>query len=62
MRSTNRLGEAAVAALLAAAISGGAAVPARAEAERGGLVEGGDSPGLLLLYTGDVIGYVDPCG
>jgi hypothetical protein len=27
-----------------------------------GLVAGGDPPDLLLMYTGDVIGYVDPCG
>ena len=26
------------------------------------LIASGDTPDLLLLYTGDVIGYVDPCG
>jgi hypothetical protein len=30
--------------------------------DAGVLVEGGASPGLLLMYTGDVIGYIDPCG
>ncbi len=28
----------------------------------GGLVKEGNPPGLFLLYTGDVIGYLDPCG
>jgi hypothetical protein len=28
----------------------------------GALVAPGDAPDLTLLYTGDVIGYVDPCG
>lgn len=27
-----------------------------------GLIAGGRAPDLLLMYTGDVIGYVDPCG
>ena len=27
-----------------------------------GLVEDGPAPGLFLIYTGDVIGYIDPCG
>jgi hypothetical protein len=27
-----------------------------------GLVVGGPPPNLFLLYTGDVIGYLDPCG
>jgi hypothetical protein len=27
-----------------------------------GLVAGGDEPTLFLASTGDVIGYVDPCG
>jgi hypothetical protein len=26
------------------------------------LIAGGESPDLFLLYTGDVIGNVDPCG
>lgn len=26
------------------------------------LVASGDVPDLFLLYTGDVIGYLDPCG
>ena len=29
---------------------------------RKALVATGDSPDLFLLYTGDVIGYLDPCG
>ena len=31
-------------------------------AQDGGLVPGGDPPDLFLLYTGDVIGFIDPCG
>lgn len=27
-----------------------------------GLIKDGETPGLVLLYTGDVIGYLDPCG
>ena len=26
------------------------------------LIAGGQAPDLFLLYTGDVIGHVDPCG
>ena len=26
------------------------------------LIEGGEAPDLFLVYTGDVIGYLDPCG
>ena len=37
-------------------------LPLWAEAEGSGLIKGGEPPALLLLYTGDVIGYVDPCG
>lgn len=29
---------------------------------RSALVASGDVPDLFLLYTGDVIGYLDPCG
>ena len=52
------------AAPLLVAIGLGIALPATgaAQQDRGGLVPDGDSPGLFLLYTGDVIGYLDPCG
>ncbi len=30
--------------------------------DRPGLIADGDTPDLFLLYTGDVIGYIDPCG
>ena len=45
-----------------------AIVPARAQVSAshsppsGALVAPGDAPELTLLYTGDVIGYLDPCG
>jgi hypothetical protein len=29
---------------------------------RRALVASGDVPDLFLLFTGDVIGYIDPCG
>jgi hypothetical protein len=28
----------------------------------GGIVQDGARPDFSLLYTGDVIGYIDPCG
>lgn len=28
----------------------------------GGIIEDGAPPDFALLYTGDVIGYIDPCG
>ena len=27
-----------------------------------GLIRTGPAPDLFLLFTGDVIGYIDPCG
>jgi hypothetical protein len=27
-----------------------------------GLIEGGPPPDLFVLYTGDVIGHIGPCG
>jgi len=29
---------------------------------RRSLIDAGESPDLFVLYTGDVIGYLDPCG
>jgi hypothetical protein len=46
-------------ALAAVALS--QAVPAPVAASKG-LIADGRPPDLLLMYTGDVIGYVDPCG
>jgi hypothetical protein len=28
----------------------------------GALIAPGDSPTITMLYTGNVVGYVDPCG
>jgi len=36
--------------------------PASTAESRRALIDAGESPGLFLLYTGDVIGYLDPCG
>lgn len=33
-----------------------------AQEATGALIGSGDSPDLFLLYTGDVIGYLEPCG
>jgi len=33
-----------------------------AQVATGGLIASGESPDLFLLYTGDVIGYIEPCG
>jgi hypothetical protein len=40
----------------------GAAAVAEVPPATGGLVKSGDAPSLELVYTGDVIGYLDPCG
>ena len=47
---------------LATLVGIGSLVATAPRAQSGGLVPGGDPPELILLYTGDVIGYVDPCG
>lgn len=55
----------AVGIVLAAALSGSAAVPARAASKSlnpPALVPGGKAPDLTLIGTGDVIGYLEPCG
>ena len=33
-----------------------------AQAENSGLILDTEPPGLFLLYSGDVIGYIEPCG
>ena len=30
--------------------------------QRGGLVPDGNPPDVALVFTGDVIGYIEPCG
>jgi hypothetical protein len=37
-------------------------VPLSAQESAGALVADGDPADLFLLYTGDVIGYIEPCG
>ena len=40
-----------------------AQLPARSlEPPAGGLVVAGIAPDVIFLYTGDVIGYIEPCG
>jgi len=39
-----------------------ALLPLQAQTGGAGLIKAGETPGLFLLYSGDVIGYVDPCG
>jgi hypothetical protein len=54
--SVGRLGSAVVVLGL------GLALAPRAAAEGVDLVADGVRPEMFLVYTGDVIGYVDPCG
>jgi hypothetical protein len=38
-------------------------LPARSlEPPAGALVAAGGAPDVIFLYTGDVIGYIEPCG
>lgn len=39
-----------------------AAAPAATAASSQGLVVPGRSPELEILFTGDVVGYLEPCG
>lgn len=34
----------------------------QAAAPNAGLIRPGEAPQLELIFTGDVIGYIDPCG
>ncbi len=45
----------------APAAAPGAPAPAQ-QAGTGSLINPGETPELMLLYTGDVIGFVEPCG
>lgn len=45
-----------------AAHSPAASVPRSLDIPEGALVAPGKAPELDLLFTGDVMGYVDPCG
>lgn len=49
-----------VVAILLGALWLSARVPA--QEATAALIMSGDSPDLFLLYTGDVIGYLEPCG
>lgn len=51
-----------VAGLLALALCCLHPAPAKAQGSSGGLIEAGPAPNLFLIYTGDVIGYLDACG
>ena len=53
----NWLGLALAAALLALGLA-----PAPAAQRQESLIAGGPAPDVILLYTGDVIGYLGPCG
>jgi hypothetical protein len=41
---------------------GVSSIPAPAGDPTANLVSAGATPDLILVYTGDVIGYIDPCG
>ena len=54
---------AAGSALAAGAPAPGApSVPRTLDVPGGALVAAGAAPELDLLYTGDVVGYIEPCG
>jgi hypothetical protein len=53
---------AAVAAGVAGESSTGSAPPVGLEPPGGALVAPGPAAPITLLYTGDVIGFLDPCG
>ncbi|HXV76433.1 MAG TPA: hypothetical protein VD788_08935 [Candidatus Polarisedimenticolaceae bacterium] len=38
------------------------AAPGATQERTTSLVMSGEPPSLFLLYTGDVIGYIEPCG
>jgi hypothetical protein len=42
--------------------TGGASPPRSLEPPADVLVASGAAPDLIFLYTGDVIGYLEPCG
>jgi hypothetical protein len=48
--------------LAAGAVLLALSIPAIAQDSSSGLVAKGDPPAMFLLYTGDVIGYIEPCG
>ena len=56
---STRIMRTAVAVLTVALL---ATASAWAQTQAGGLVKPGKDPGLHLIYTGDVIGYLEPCG
>jgi hypothetical protein len=47
---------------LALGLAAAVALPVPAQQRTEALVVGGAAPDLFLLYTGDVIGYLEPCG
>jgi hypothetical protein len=38
------------------------AIPGSTQDRANSLVMSGDPPSLILMYTGDVIGFIEPCG
>jgi hypothetical protein len=54
----------AVLALVAATAWAQEAVPQQSGATvpPGALIAPGDSPALTVLFSGNVVGYIDPCG
>ena len=38
------------------------AIPGLAQDRASSLVMSGDPPTFVLMYTGDVIGFIEPCG
>jgi hypothetical protein len=53
---------AALCLALAMALLPAGSAPALSQSAAQPLIRGGEAPELFLLYTGDVIGYLGPCG
>ncbi len=62
MRGIGTMHSRALTGLLVGAMVVSLAGTVAAESLRAGLVPEGRAPDLILGYTGDVIGYIDPCG
>ena len=62
MQAGRKIRRCGIAAALLAAVALWLSARLSAQEQAAGLVTGGEKPDLFLLYTGDVIGYVEPCG
>ena len=57
-----RPGPRGIAGAVTLSLLGMLAAASGAHAQQAGIVRDGPPPDLALMYTGDVIGFLDPCG